>query len=56
MLVPPGTAPDDAAALLLKDAAGAGLLDGAAGTALGLTTADSAEPPRTAWDACLLTA
>lgn len=56
MLVPPGTAPDDAAALLLKDAAGAGLLDGAAGTALGLLTADSTDPPRTAWDACLLTA
>ncbi|MFH9240363.1 lanthionine synthetase C family protein [Streptomyces anulatus] len=56
MLVLPGTAPDDAAALLLKDAAGAGLLDGAAGTALGLLTADSTDPPRTAWDACLLTA
>ncbi|MEU8700320.1 lanthionine synthetase C family protein [Streptomyces sp. NPDC048680] len=56
MLVPPGTAPDDAAALVLKDAAGAGLLDGAAGTALGLLTADSTDPPRTAWDACLLTA
>ncbi|PRH81093.1 lanthionine synthetase [Streptomyces solincola] len=56
VLVPPGAAPDDAAALLLKDAAGAGLLDGAAGTALGLLTADGTEPPRTAWDACLLTA
>ncbi|MEU3322186.1 lanthionine synthetase C family protein [Streptomyces sp. NPDC006785] len=56
VLVPPGSAPGDAAALLLKDAAGVGLLDGAAGTALGLLTADSTDPPRTAWDACLLTA
>ncbi|MER5555768.1 lanthionine synthetase C family protein [Streptomyces sp. NPDC002793] len=56
VLVPPGTDPYDAAALLLKDAAGPGLLDGAAGTALGLITAASAEPPRTSWDACLLTA
>ncbi|MFG2504655.1 lanthionine synthetase C family protein [Streptomyces rubiginosohelvolus] len=56
VLVPPGSVPGDAAALLLEDAAGAGLLDGAAGTALGLLTADSTDPPRTAWDACLLTA
>ncbi|MEU0857388.1 lanthionine synthetase C family protein [Streptomyces griseofuscus] len=56
VLLPPGTAPDDAATRLLEDEAGAGLLDGAAGTALGLLAADSAEPPRTAWDACLLTA
>ncbi|MFJ3999268.1 lanthionine synthetase C family protein [Streptomyces parvus] len=56
VLVPPGSAPGDAAALLLKDSAGAGLLDGAAGTALGLLAADSTDPPRTAWDACLLTA
>ncbi|MFJ1780029.1 lanthionine synthetase LanC family protein [Streptomyces sp. NPDC088180] len=56
VLVPLGTDPYDAAALLLKDAAGPGLLDGAAGTALGLITAASAEPPRTSWDACLLTA
>jgi hypothetical protein len=56
VLLPPGTAPDSAAARLLEDEAGAGLLDGAAGTALGLLSADSAESPRTAWDACLLTA
>ncbi|MFG2434655.1 lanthionine synthetase C family protein [Streptomyces sp. NPDC048508] len=56
MLVPPGTAPDDTAAVLLTDTPGAGLLDGAAGAALGLLTADGPEPPHTAWDACLLTA
>ncbi|MFF3030908.1 lanthionine synthetase LanC family protein [Streptomyces rubiginosohelvolus] len=56
VLVPPGTDPGETAALLLKDPAGAGFLDGAAGTALGLLTAASTEPPRTAWDACLLTA
>jgi hypothetical protein len=55
-LVAPGTASGDAATRLLDDAAGPGLLDGAAGTALGLLGAGSAEPPRTAWDACLLVA
>jgi hypothetical protein len=53
---PPGTTPDDVATRLLADKAGAGLLDGAAGTALGLLAADSTEPSRTAWDACLLIA
>ncbi|MGW0885899.1 lanthionine synthetase C family protein [Streptomyces sp. NPDC002671] len=55
-LLPPGTAPDEAAIAFLDDGAGPGLLDGAAGTALGVLTAASAEPPRTAWDACLLIA
>ncbi|MDH6221502.1 hypothetical protein [Streptomyces pseudovenezuelae] len=55
-LVPPGAAPEEAATTLVNDRAGPGLLDGAAGTALGVLTAASAEPPRTAWDACLLIA
>ncbi|AEW95177.1 MULTISPECIES: lanthionine synthetase C family protein [Streptomycetaceae] len=56
VLFPPGVSPHDAATRLLEGEAGAGLLDGAAGTALGLLAADSAEPPHTAWDACLLIA
>ncbi|BBA96891.1 putative lanthionine synthetase C-like protein [Actinacidiphila reveromycinica] len=56
VLLPLGTAPDEAATRLLEDEAGAGLLDGAAGTALGLLAIDSSAPPHTAWDACLLTA
>lgn len=58
-LLPSGTARDEAAireaaTKLVDDSAGPGLLDGAAGTALGVLTAATAEPPRTAWDACLL--
>ncbi|WP_435124396.1 lanthionine synthetase C family protein [Actinacidiphila sp. bgisy144] len=56
VLLPPGVSPEDTVTRLLEDDAGAGLLDGAAGTALGLLSADSAKPPRTAWDACLLIA
>ncbi|WP_405824486.1 lanthionine synthetase C family protein [Streptomyces sp. NBC_00838] len=53
-LLPPGTAPDEAATALVNDPTGPGLLDGAAGTALGVLAAAGTEPPRTAWDACLL--
>ncbi|MFE6692169.1 lanthionine synthetase C family protein [Streptomyces sp. NPDC057743] len=53
-LLPPGTAPDEAATALVANEAGAGLLDGAAGTALALLAAAGTEPPRTAWDTCLL--
>ncbi|GGX50724.1 lanthionine synthetase C family protein [Streptomyces noursei] len=56
VLLPPGSVPDEVATTLVDDETGVGLLDGAAGTALGLLTAHSAEPPRTAWDACLLIA
>ncbi|MFD9869063.1 lanthionine synthetase C family protein [Streptomyces niveus] len=55
-LLPPGTTPDEAATALVNDPAGPGLLDGAAGTALGVLTAAGPQPPRTAWDACLLIA
>ncbi|MEW2434308.1 lanthionine synthetase LanC family protein [Streptomyces caniferus] len=55
-LLPPGAAPQEVAGSLVDGEAGAGLLDGAAGTALGLLAASSAEPPRTAWDARLLIA
>jgi hypothetical protein len=60
-LFPPGPALDeaatgDAATKLVNDSAGPGLLDGAAGTALGVLCAAKAEPPRTAWDTCLLIA
>jgi hypothetical protein len=60
-LLPPDTAPDEAAtgeatSKLVNDSAEPGLLDGAAGTALGVLSAASAEPPRTAWDTCLLIA
>ncbi|WP_433860170.1 lanthionine synthetase C family protein [Streptomyces kronopolitis] len=55
-LLPSRAAPQAVAGSLVDGEAGAGLLDGAAGTALGLLAASSAEPPRTAWDACLLIA
>ncbi|MER5601534.1 lanthionine synthetase, partial [Streptomyces sp. NPDC002265] len=55
-LIPPGAAPEEAATALVNDRAGPGLLDGAAGTALGILTAASTEPPHTPWDACLLIA
>lgn len=60
-LLPPGTAPDqaatkEAATKLVDNSAGPGLLDGAAGTALGVLCAATAEAPRTAWDTCLLIA
>ncbi|WP_329486675.1 lanthionine synthetase C family protein [Kitasatospora sp. NBC_01246] len=44
------------AAVALVDApdAGPGLLDGAAGVALATLAAGSTDPPRSAWDACLL--
>lgn len=56
VLLPPGADPDDAGTELVGDDAGVGLLDGAAGVALSLHTAGTTEPPRTAWDACLLIA
>ncbi|MEV5984919.1 lanthionine synthetase C family protein [Streptomyces sp. NPDC052051] len=55
-LFPPGAAPEEAVTALVGGSAGLGLLDGAAGTALGVLTAAGTEPPRTAWDACLLIA
>lgn len=45
-----------ATALVSGTGAGPGLLDGAAGTALALLAADTAAPPRSAWDSCLLIA
>ncbi|MFI7291493.1 lanthionine synthetase C family protein [Streptomyces anulatus] len=45
-----------ATACVSGSGAGLGLLDGAAGTALALLAADTAAPPRSAWDACLLIA
>ncbi|WP_435191027.1 lanthionine synthetase C family protein [Streptomyces sp. bgisy126] len=55
-LLPPGTAPEEASTALVDSPVGPGLLDGAAGTALGILAASSTGPPRTAWDACLLIA
>ncbi|WP_411084049.1 lanthionine synthetase C family protein [Streptomyces sp. cmx-18-6] len=45
-----------ATALVSGTGAGPGLLDGAAGTALALLAADTAAPPQSAWDSCLLIA
>ncbi|MFI8952191.1 lanthionine synthetase C family protein [Streptomyces sp. NPDC053750] len=54
---PPGADPARTAAALIQDEErGPGLLDGAAGIALALLSTGAAEPPRTAWDACLLVA
>ncbi|WP_217247094.1 lanthionine synthetase C family protein [Streptomyces sp. AC602_WCS936] len=54
---PPDTDPAHTATALVQDEErGPGLLDGAAGIALALLAAGAAEPPRTAWDACLLVA
>ncbi|MFC8895783.1 lanthionine synthetase C family protein [Streptomyces cinereoruber] len=55
-LLPPDAAPEEASAVLVSSPAGPGLLDGAAGTALGVLAASSTESPQTAWDACLLIA
>ncbi|WP_411076255.1 lanthionine synthetase C family protein [Streptomyces sp. cmx-4-7] len=55
-LLPPGTAPEEASAVLVDSAAGPGLLDGAAGTALGVLAASSIGSPQTPWDTCLLIA
>lgn len=54
---PPGTDPDLVASALIHDEEhGPGLLDGAAGIALGLLAAATSQPPKSAWDACLLIA
>ncbi|MFE9766626.1 lanthionine synthetase C family protein [Streptomyces sp. NPDC005808] len=54
---PPGTDPARTATALIQDEErGPGLLDGATGTALALLAPSTAEPPRSAWDACLLIA
>ncbi|MFI1932369.1 lanthionine synthetase C family protein [Streptomyces sp. NPDC020330] len=45
-----------ATALVSGTGAGPGLLDGAAGVALALLAADTAAPPQSAWDSCLLIA
>lgn len=45
-----------ASAFVSTAGAGPGLLDGASGTALALLAADTAVPPRSAWDSCLLIA
>ncbi|MFJ3144847.1 lanthionine synthetase C family protein [Streptomyces halstedii] len=45
-----------ATALVSGTGAGPGLLDGVAGTALALLAADTAAPPQSAWDSCLLIA
>ncbi|MFJ3642880.1 lanthionine synthetase C family protein [Streptomyces sp. NPDC090108] len=55
-LLPSGGSPEDAAMTLVHDSAGSGLLDGAAGTALGVLAAASTGRPSTSWDACLLIA
>ncbi|WP_406281441.1 lanthionine synthetase C family protein [Streptomyces sp. NBC_00209] len=55
-LLPQGMAPEEASTALVEGPAGPGLLDGAAGIALGVLAAFSDEAPRTAWDACLLIA
>lgn len=45
-----------ATALVSGTGAGPGLLDGVAGTALALLAADTAAPPQSTWDSCLLIA
>ncbi|MGW7165292.1 lanthionine synthetase C family protein [Streptomyces sp. NPDC054884] len=56
-VIPPGTDPELMATALIQDEkSGPGLLDGAAGIALALLAPGTAEPPQSAWDACLLTA
>nr|MBA3906465.1 lanthionine synthetase [Pseudonocardiales bacterium] len=56
-VLPHGDTPEDHAATLIHAPdGGPGLLDGAAGIALALTTADDHEPSRTGWDSCLLIA
>ncbi|MFD3414987.1 lanthionine synthetase C family protein [Streptomyces cyaneofuscatus] len=52
---PPGADPADLAQRTVKEA-GSGFLDGAAGIALALLAPATGAPPRTSWDACLLTA
>ncbi|WP_043680784.1 lanthionine synthetase C family protein [Streptomyces xylophagus] len=54
---PPGTDPAHAAATLIRDKErGPGFLDGAAGVALAVLAPETATPPQSAWDACLLIA
>ncbi|MGW7007302.1 lanthionine synthetase C family protein [Streptomyces sp. NPDC054933] len=54
---PPGTDPAHTTTALLEDEERSpGLLDGAAGIALALLAPSTAEPPQSAWDACLLIA
>ncbi|WP_328485953.1 lanthionine synthetase C family protein [Streptomyces zaomyceticus] len=55
-LMPPGATSEETSAALVNSPTGPGLLDGAAGTALGVLAASSAGPPRTGWDAFLLIA
>ncbi|MGI5353026.1 lanthionine synthetase C family protein [Streptomyces sp. CA-250714] len=54
---PPDTDPADTALAMVQDTeAGPGFLNGAAGIALALLASATAEPPRSAWDTCLLIA
>ncbi|MCC3650755.1 lanthionine synthetase C family protein [Streptomyces sp. S07_1.15] len=54
---PPGSDAEHVITELMHAAdGGPGLLDGAAGVALAVLTADAAIPPESAWDSCLLTA
>ncbi len=56
-LIPPllsAVQPAAAVALVEASDAGPGLLNGAAGVALATLAAGSTDPPRSAWDACLL--
>ncbi|MFI9210312.1 lanthionine synthetase C family protein [Streptomyces sp. NPDC053253] len=55
-LLPSGATSEEASAALVNSPTGPGLLDGAAGTALGVLATSSAGPPRTGWDAFLLIA
>ncbi|MFF5455006.1 lanthionine synthetase C family protein [Streptomyces sp. NPDC012950] len=53
-LLPPDAAPEEASAALVNSPVGPGLLDGAAGTALGVLAASSTTSPCTDWDTFLL--
>ncbi|MFC8009821.1 lanthionine synthetase C family protein [Streptomyces cinereoruber] len=55
-LLPPGAVIEEASAALVNGPTGPGLLDGAAGTALGILAASSSAQPRIGWDAFLLIA
>ncbi|MFI8828795.1 lanthionine synthetase C family protein [Streptomyces sp. NPDC053431] len=55
-LLPPDAGPEEASSALVNGPAGPGLLDGAAGIALGALAASSTTPPHTSWDAFLLIA